>query len=961
LTTGASLVFPKASAVDALGNIYVANNDHTILKITPLGVASVFAGQPGVHGFADGTGSAARFTSPEGIAVNLATGNVYVSDSLNNTIRKITPAGDVTTFAGSPGPSDAADGTGPAARFAHPKGVAVDSMGNIYVSDADNSTIRKITPGRVVTTLAGSAGNAGSFDGTGSTARFNNPNGIAVDGTGQIYVADSNNHTIRKITPAGVVSTLAGLPGSGGSQDGQGCAARFYDPVGVAVDNNGDVVAADNSTSLIRKVTAAGVVTTLGGKPFSDGNADGVGSAARFFNPGGVTINGANQLLVTDTGNSTLRTGTPAPQPAPMNHVVTNTNDSGPGSLRQALSDAQSGDTISFSSSLNGQAITLTSNQLTIAADIAISGPGANLLTIRRSSVVGTSAFRIFEVTPDHNVRISGLTISNGNANGAVVAEGGGIFNDRSFVTVDSCMFSGNTANNGGALSNSGASGKGAGLTLLNSTLQGNSAIRGGALFNASRTADSGSITVASASVSNCTFSGNTASDRGGAVCNGNSGFNNVAVINSTFSDNAAPEGTALYCTFSQCSVGNSIFKGFGTGQTVVKDFTNPPFVDRGYNVLTDDPLRSIGSRLFGSATNQVNTDPRLGPPQNNGGPTLTHAPLVDSPAIDKGKDLALNACNMPLGIDQRGFARPVRFSTSIVEPAGGDGSDVGAVELAAPAPSVLANISTRTAVGKGDNVLIGGFYITGSESKKIVIRAIGPSLAVNGAPIMGRLADPTLELHDSQRIIATNDNWRINDQTQQSQQAEIEATTIPPSDDLESAIVMTLPPGPYTVVLRGQADGTGIAVVEIYDLGQAANSQMANLSTRGFVETGNGVLIGGFILGGGGGGDTEVIVRALGPSLNTFGLTNPLADPVLTLYNNNGEIVASNDDWKIDDQMQQSQEAEVRATTIPPPSDLESAIVRPFPPGAYTALVTATNEGTGVGLVEVYNLTPAP
>ena len=268
---------------------------------------------------------------------------------------------------------------------------------------------------------------------------------------------------------------------------------------------------------------------------------------------------------------------------------------------------------------------------------------------------------------------------------------------------------------------------------------------------------------------------------------------------------------------------------------------------------------------------------------------------------------------------------------------------------LVTPA-SQLLNISTRMRVLTGDNVLIGGFIITGCDAKKVIIRGIGPSL--NGVGVT--LSDPTLELHQGSTTLATNDNWKIDDQTGQSQQAEIEATTIPPKNDLESAIVMTLSPGAYTAILAGKNGGTGVGVVEVYDLDQAANSKLANISTRGFVDTGNNVMIGGLIVGGSGGGSAKVIVRALGPSVPAAGV---LGDPTLELHDGSGTTIATNDNWKIDDQTGQSQQAEIEATTIPPKNDLESALVATLAPGNYTAIVRGAGNTTGVGLVEVYNL----
>jgi hypothetical protein len=277
---------------------------------------------------------------------------------------------------------------------------------------------------------------------------------------------------------------------------------------------------------------------------------------------------------------------------------------------------------------------------------------------------------------------------------------------------------------------------------------------------------------------------------------------------------------------------------------------------------------------------------------------------------------------------------------------------------LVAPKSTQALNISTRLQVQQNDNILIGGFIITGTAPKKIIVRGIGPSLKINGVPLPGRLANPFVELHDetTRVTVETNDNWKINDQTGQSQEAIIQATTIPPTEDLESAIVRTLNPGPYTAVLRGVNNGTGIGVVEVYDLDQAADSEMANISTRGFVDLGDNVMIGGFILGNSA-QSSRILVRGIGPSLEAIGISNALPNPTLELRNGNGSLVASNDNWKVDDQTQLSQENVIRATTVPPSNDLESAIVATLAPGNYTAVLAGKNSGVGVAVVEVYNL----
>ena len=303
---------PLAVAVDSAGNVYVADTyNETIRKITSAGEVSTLAGEVGHGGHLDGTGSTAKFSHPSGVAVD-SVGNVYVADFLFCTIRKITSAGVVTTFAGSWQYSGSANGTGSAARFSYPSGVAVDSAGNVYVADSGNNTIRKITSARVVTTLAGSWQYSGSADGTGSAARFYSPYGVAVDSAGNVFVADTGNYTIRKITPAGVVTTLAGLAGSSGSADGTGNAARFDSPNSVAVDSAGNVYVTDRDNNTIRKITSAGVVTTLAGVAGNSGSADGIGSTVRFRSPCNIAVDSAGKIYVADSDNNTIRTGATA-------------------------------------------------------------------------------------------------------------------------------------------------------------------------------------------------------------------------------------------------------------------------------------------------------------------------------------------------------------------------------------------------------------------------------------------------------------------------------------------------------------------------------------------------------------------------------------------------------------------------------------------------------------------------
>jgi hypothetical protein len=259
---------------------------------------------------------------------------------------------------------------------------------------------------------------------------------------------------------------------------------------------------------------------------------------------------------------------------------------------------------------------------------------------------------------------------------------------------------------------------------------------------------------------------------------------------------------------------------------------------------------------------------------------------------------------------------------------------------------SHLANISTRMKVGVGDNVLIGGFMVRGTQPKKLILRAIGPSLAGLGLP--GAMPDPVLELHGSGGMIASNDDWSTGSQT-----AEIQASGLAPTEPVESAIIATLSPGNYTAVVSGYGGGQGIGLVEAYEFDGNA-TRMVNISTRGRVGTGTELMIGGLIVQGS--ALKRVIVRALGPSLagGPIPIGGVLADPTLALHDGNGNLLAQNDDWS-----NGAQAGEIIATTIPPGNNLESAIIATLGPGSCTAIVRGVNNTSGVGLVEVYDLDP--
>ena len=355
--SAAQFLAPLGITLDGAGSLYVVDSaNETIRKIAPSlsggqtdWVVTTIAGSVGTSGSTDGVGAAALFQDPYGIAVNGA-GALYLADTFNNTVREITPGlssaqtnWTVSTIAGLAGGYGSANGTGSAAQFFNPFGLAVDAAGNVYVADSSNDTIRRVAPSLspgqtnwVVTTLAGSPEDAGSAGGTGAGALFSNPMGIAVDGAGTLYVADSGNDTIRRVAPGfssgqtnSVVSTIAGAPGAAAAADGTGSAARFNGPTALAVVGTNCLYVADAGNSTIRRMTSATspggtnwTVTTIAGSAGIAGSSDGVGSTARFNNPGGVAVDDQGNLYIADSSNNTIRRIAPAVSAGRTNWVV---------------------------------------------------------------------------------------------------------------------------------------------------------------------------------------------------------------------------------------------------------------------------------------------------------------------------------------------------------------------------------------------------------------------------------------------------------------------------------------------------------------------------------------------------------------------------------------------------------------------------------------------------------------
>jgi hypothetical protein len=399
----------------------------------------------------------------------------------------------------------------------------------------------------------------------------------------------------------------------------------------------------------------------------------------------------------------------------------------------------------------------------------------------------------------------------------------------------------------------------------------------------------------------------------------------------------------------------NTVFSGTYSGDGLIEKIGSGTLTFSGIKAL------AVGPTMVSDGVLQVTHDNALatGDVTVNAGATLrlqggmTNDYLADGATLHlvTGTIAHLNFTGSPdrvLGLTIDGIAQdPGLYGGA------GSGADhilpeftgAGTILVGASSKSRLLNISTRLQVQTGDNVLIGGFILVNGAPKTVLIRGLGPSLASMGVP--GALMDPTLDLVDAfGGLIATNDDWK------DTQEAEIIATGIPPSDDRESAIVQQLVAGTsYTAILRGKDDSTGVGLVEVYDLDSNTDSSIANISTRGLVQTGDDVMIGGIIVGPDDGGSAALLVRAIGPSLADAQVANPLPDPVLSLRDVNGTELALNDDWK------EAQENLIASTGIPPSDDRESALFLFLTPGNYTAIVSGKDGETGVALVEFYNV----
>jgi hypothetical protein len=765
LASFARFSYPGSVRLDGAGNLFIADaGNNTIRKITRAGAVSTIAGLAGVAGNTDGIGTQARFSGPGGLAFD-GSGNLFVTDSRNYVIRKITPDGTVTTFAGQAGSSGNTDGTGPAARFADPQNLATDSAGNVYVADGSGHTIRQITPAGVVTTIAGAPGVSGNVDGAGATARFNKPDAITVDASGNIYVADALNNLVRKITN-GVVSTLPGT---------------FNYPTGVAVATDGSVFVSSALNHAVYQISSAGAVTTVAGTPGYSGSSDGPAvmnpygpvslGYAQFDHPSDMTIDANGVLYVTDGYNDCVR------------RIVLGQLSGVSITQYPANKTVQVGQSVTFAISAGGSApITykwvrqVGGSTVELQDDAIYTGTHTSSLTVSPSDVSLDDAYYQCLVTNNFgtqvvyvNLAVVGPPLITGAAQNTYVRIGG-----TTTLTVPVRSTTGGTVQwyHDGVLIST--------RDLSSPLYIGPASTTDEGSYSAVVTNQYGQVTVPM-----------------GTVTLGSSRLINLSA--------RAYVGTDANSLIVGCSIR-------GGSKSLLVRGVGPALVQAPFNLHTAVP--DVTMSIYDHSNNLVGTvrswDAALAPTMQRVGAFPFSAGSHDAAVVQSmpgGTFTTMVSATSTEGIGMAEFY-DTEDDTSVAQ---------------------LINLSARARAGTNDRVLIAGFVIAGNVPKKVLIRGVGPGLAQPPFSLSGVLPYMKLALFDSTGTqINGNLRWDGFDTSGQTATemaaafASVGAFPLP-QNSYDTALIVTLSPGVYTAQIIGVplADnpGTGIALVEIYDM----------------------------------------------------------------------------------------------------------------------------------------------
>jgi sugar lactone lactonase YvrE len=905
--TAARFYAPAGLVIDGSGNLIVADTCNNIFrKVTAGAVVTLYAAAPydpinlpNNVGAVDGAGTDARihigdsqsrdgskfgpptYTTIGSMTLGIdAAGNVYFADTLNDTIRKITPAGVISTIAGSAGNQGSTDGNGTDARFDTPGGVAVDSAGNIYVADSGNDTVRKISPAGVVSTLAGTAKSSGSSDGTGAAAQFANPSGIAVDSSGNVYVADTANHTIRKITSSGVVTTFAGSAGHSGTADGAGTQARFNSPAAVAVDSSSNVYVADTENHAIRKISPAGTVATIAGSIGTSGSADGTGTSASFYEPYGIAVDASGNVYVADTSNDTIRKGVPATGSGslqilevPPTLIQTTTTDSfsikvvasgtptptyqwykdgtavsGATSNTLQISSAASGDAGHYSVLVTSGVVTYTSaptlvqvfaHGTPVPSVQIVSQPAAVSVAAGQSAsftVEATSASALTYQWKKNGTIIAGATSSTYSIASAQSA-------DAATYTVDVSDGSSTATTSNAVLTVTGTTTVAPSITTQPSSQSVSAGATATFTAGASGTpaptyqwqkngvALSNTGTLSGATTSTLTITNAQSTDEGSYTVVATNTAGSVTSNAATLTVGSTPPPPPP--TNAGRIINMSVLTSIDAADASNNNFTFGYYLG-GSGTSGNKPIlmRAMGPSLLPLGVTNYLADPSM-EFYNISGSVSTLVSTND----DWGGDETLKAVAAALqafpfvsdtskdsAIYSTTVSPDLGHSIKVKAKTGSSGSVIAELydatasdQFTATTPRLI-NVSIMKNVGA---ITTMGFFVGGSSNVKVLVRAIGPTIGASPFNVPGTMADPKMSVYplNSTTLLASNDNWGGTADLK----AAFTATNAfgLPDNSKDAAVLLTLAPGGYTVQVTASTGSTGVALIEVYEVPQ--------------------------------------------------------------------------------------------------------------------------------------------